>query len=127
MPSATTSQINARIDSRLKREGDEALARAGLTPTQAVRALWKLAIAYASEPGRLVSVLEPEQASHTDDARAEHRRQVEEALDAGETLMRRAYAEAGLEWPTEPDMRTYDQLREDAYREAYAGEMGWDA
>lgn len=127
MATATMSQINARIDSKLKTEGDKALAKAGFTPTQAIRKLWELAAHHASEPEVLLSVLEPEQASHTDDARAEHRRQVEEALNAGETLMRRAYAGAGLEWPTEPDMRTYDQLREDAYREAYAGEMGWGA
>lgn len=127
MATATMSQINARIDSQLKTEGDKALAKAGFTPTQAIRKLWELAAHHASEPEVLVSVLEPEQSAQADDACAEHKRQVERALDAGEVLMRTAYAKAGIAWPTKPDTRSFDKLKEDAYREAYTGEMGWDA
>lgn len=36
-----TAQINVRLDSRLKEAGDRGLARRGITPSQAVRALWK--------------------------------------------------------------------------------------
>lgn len=38
-------QMNVRIDRELKREGDAALAAAGYTPSQAVRALWENAVA----------------------------------------------------------------------------------
>ena len=35
----TAAQINVRLDADLKRSGDAALSRAGMTPSQAVRAL----------------------------------------------------------------------------------------
>lgn len=38
-----TTQMNIRIDSTVKSEGDLALAQAGYTPTQAVRLLWECA------------------------------------------------------------------------------------
>ena len=38
----TAAQINVRLDADLKRSGDAALSRAGMTPSQAVRALWQL-------------------------------------------------------------------------------------
>lgn len=41
-----TTQFNVRMDAVLKKAGDEALRRAGLTPTEAVRALWE----YVSQP-----------------------------------------------------------------------------
>lgn len=37
------TQMNIRIDSAVKSEGDLALAQAGYTPTQAVRLLWEYA------------------------------------------------------------------------------------
>ena len=36
----TAAQINVRLDADLKRSGDAALSKAGMTPSQAVRALW---------------------------------------------------------------------------------------
>lgn len=38
-----TVQLNARMSKSLKKSGDEALALIGLSPTQAVRALWEKA------------------------------------------------------------------------------------
>ena len=38
-----TVQLNARMKESLKKSGDEALALIGLSPTQAVRALWERA------------------------------------------------------------------------------------
>ena len=43
MATGTATQMNIRIDAPLKDAGDDALASIGLTPTRAVRALWKLA------------------------------------------------------------------------------------
>ena len=36
-------QMNVRIDEGLKERGDEVFARAGFTPSQAVRAVWECA------------------------------------------------------------------------------------
>ena len=47
----TAAQINVRLDADLKRSGDAALSRAGMTPSQAVRALWQLAASLADRPG----------------------------------------------------------------------------
>lgn len=51
------SRVNARIDANLKTAGDAALAAAGLTPTQAVRMLWSLAVRYQDEPEKLRAML----------------------------------------------------------------------
>ena len=47
----TMVQMNTRIDADLKRRGDEALKRAGFTPSQAIRALWEYAADKAYEEG----------------------------------------------------------------------------
>lgn len=51
-------QMNVRLDRSLKREGDAALAEAGYTPSQAVRAVWELAVRLRNQPGRLQKVFE---------------------------------------------------------------------
>lgn len=48
----TAAQINVRLDADLKRSGDAALSRAGMTPSQAVRALWQLAASLPIAPVR---------------------------------------------------------------------------
>ena len=53
----TAAQINVRLDADLKRSGDAALSRAGMTPSQAVRALWQLAASLADRPGALEDIL----------------------------------------------------------------------
>lgn len=68
------AQVNARIDAELKEAGDAALAAAGLTPTQAVRMLWSLAVRYQDEPERLHEVLDPDSAALSADEMAERQR-----------------------------------------------------
>ena len=48
-----SSQLNVRIDSDLKRAGDAVFTSIGLSPSQAVRALWELAANHKDEPERL--------------------------------------------------------------------------
>lgn len=48
-PKSEMAQMNTRIDRRLKERGDAALARAGFTPSQAVRALWEFAAEHEPE------------------------------------------------------------------------------
>lgn len=54
----TQVQMNARIDSELKKRGDEALLRAGYSPSRAIRALWGFAAMHANEPHAISSVLD---------------------------------------------------------------------
>ena len=58
----TAAQINVRLDADLKRSGDAALSKAGMTPSQAVRALWQLAASLADRPGALEDILLPSRA-----------------------------------------------------------------
>lgn len=70
------SQVNARIDANLKASGDAALAAAGITPTQAVRMLWSLAVRYQDEPEKLRATLDPDSAEPSADELAERQRKV---------------------------------------------------
>ena len=54
-----SSQLNVRIDSDLKRAGDAVFTSIGLSPSQAVRALWELAANHKDEPERLRAALFP--------------------------------------------------------------------
>ena len=85
----TAAQINVRLDPDLKRSGDAALSRAGMTPSQAVRALWQLAASLADHPGALEDILLPSR------ARAEQRERdmVKAQPSDDEELKRNAYAD----------------------------------
>lgn len=58
-PKSELIQMNTRIDRTLKERGDAALARAGFTPSQAVRALWKFAAEH--EPKEIEVLLRGEE------------------------------------------------------------------
>lgn len=108
-----SAQINARIDPELKARGDAALAAAGYTPTQAIRALWELAARHADDPAVVVAALEPERAaaegSSRDDARARDLALIEE----GATLMERTARSLGLSWPPATVDWSVDDLKEE--------------
>ena len=70
------SQVNARIDAKLKAEGDAALASAGFTPTQAVRMLWTLAVRCQGEPEKLRAALDPDSAEPSEDERAAAKKEI---------------------------------------------------
>lgn len=55
----TAVQVNTRLDTELKTRGDRALARAGFSPSQAIRALWQLASNHHNEPEVLRDLLNP--------------------------------------------------------------------
>lgn len=69
---ATTTQINVRIDRELKAQGDAALLAAGLSPSEAIRALWELAVRLQETPGALRAALFP--ATAEEDVGATRRR-----------------------------------------------------
>lgn len=54
MGEVTQTQVNTRIDSALKARGDAAFQRAGITPSRAVRSLWRFAAAHSHEPEVIV-------------------------------------------------------------------------
>lgn len=116
------SQVNARIDAGLKTAGDAALAAAGLTPTQAVRMLWSLAVRYQDEPEKLLIALDPDSAGPSVDELAERQRKLE-AARRGANLMREFFEERGIELQSDPELQNmserayFDALREEHFRE----------
>lgn len=58
--SSDQTQMNVRIDRTLKERGDVALAKAGFTPSQAVRAVWEFAAAHERDPEAIANALAPE-------------------------------------------------------------------
>lgn len=125
MAAIMTVQVNARIDAELKREGDAALAAAGLTPTQAVRALWELATHLKESPGQLRAALLPDERQREQAARDKEIQRKLKLVKEGASLMERSYRSNGLPWPPPTSELSYDELKELAYRERSGEEMGW--
>ena len=82
----TAAQINVRLDADLKRSGDAALSRAGMTPSQAVRALWQLAASLADRPGALQDILSPGRARAEQREREKAAKHKLELIDQGSQL-----------------------------------------
>ena len=68
MSSMQTAQINVRIDRTLKEAGDAALASAGFSPSEAVRALWQKAAARGASLEEVIACLRNELGQHPRDA-----------------------------------------------------------
>ena len=82
----TAAQINVRLDADLKRSGDAALSKAGMTPSQAVRALWQLAASLADRPGALEDILLPSRARAEQREREKAVKRKLELMDQGSKL-----------------------------------------
>ena len=116
------AQINVRLDANLKRTGDAALSSAGMTPSQAVRALWQLAASLADRPGVLQDILSP------DRARAEQREREKAAkrklIDQGSELFITACRESGIDL-AKAQPSGDEELKRNAYADRCGEEMGW--
>lgn len=118
------AQINVRMSSELKRAGDEALAAAGLTSSEAVRMLYAFAAAHASEPDAVRRVLSGETSKDQAVQKLERERKVaafHEAMARIDAMM----AEAGLcRSCPETDNLSYKEL-EDLFYEDELEAGGW--
>ena len=56
----TTTQLNVRMDSDAKAEGDAVLLSAGISPSHVVRSLWRTISQGRDALSRVMDVLEPE-------------------------------------------------------------------
>lgn len=86
-------QMNTRIPADLKEQGDRALENAGLTPSQAVRALWEFAAQHMYEPSAVRRALGEQQVKAKPDAATQKRI---DAYEKGRRIMEDAYRQAGL-------------------------------
>lgn len=92
---AATTQINVRIDRKLKDSGDAALSGAGLTPSEAIRALWELAVRLKETPEALRDVLFPHSAEELNEA-ARRRSNAIARARAGQSIVFQAWQEAHI-------------------------------
>ena len=129
MERTANAQINARIPAELKSRGDAGLARAGLTPTQAVRALWDLAANNVDKPEVLERTLFPEQVASSDARARSVRERRASAIAKGPSIVRAAYEANGFSWMSAADShaadKAFDELLDQAYEERYGQMMGW--
>ena len=112
----STIQLNARLDRELKSSGDAALALIGLSPTQAVRALWEKAARRGKDLEEVADLLIP---SPRQDAAGGGSGQADDVVRQGWDLMEQAYASLGIDASV---TRAYsdDDLREVALEERLA-------
>ena len=123
MGALATAQINARIEPELKASGDAALAAAGLSPTQAIRALWELAARNADDPRTIESTLFPEHAQQQREATQARRAARMAAARRGAGLADTIMAAHGISLPADglPELSP-DELRDLAYQEQFGTE-----
>ena len=112
----------------LKQRGDEALSGAGLSPSQAIRALWELAARNTDNPEAIQRALFPERAeAQKADLNAAQRRRAE-AIGKGARVVEDAYRAMGvIPAPSSTAELSYDELRDLAYQERYGELMGWES
>lgn len=87
-----TVQLNARMSRSLKQSGDEALALIGLSPTQAVRALWEKAARRGRDLEEVKALLCTD--SHADVEQSH----IDETLADGRMIVEQTFAAHGLDY-----------------------------
>lgn len=118
-PVAEPTQLNVRMDSELKRKGDAALQKAGVSPSQATRALWQRAADLESTPEKIIELLFPERAREEEAAREAERQRKIELARRGPLIMQEHFEKAGLPWPPTVEDISDDELREEIYAERF--------
>ena len=119
-----SAQINVRLDANLKRTGDAALSSAGMTPSQAERALWQLAASLADRPGALQDILSPDRARAEQREREKAARRKLGLIDQGSQLFAIACRESGID-VTKVQPTGDEELKRNAYADRYGEEMSW--
>lgn len=66
------SQMNIRMDNMLKQSGNAALSSLGITPSQAVRALWEFLTIQQTLPSELLRLLHPKETPHATELDSGH-------------------------------------------------------
>ena len=110
-------QLNARIDRELKAAGDSALSLIGLSPSQAVRALWEKAARRGKDLEEVAQLLSPS-AQRGSNAGASD--EAQDVIRQGWELMDGVYASLGVDPELERDLPSDDDLLESALCERMA-------
>lgn len=113
-----TTQMNTRIGVRLKERGDKALARAGYTPSRAVRALYEFAVRHEHDPETIAALLSDEHEETEEQIkRREARLAAVQGIDAIVELQQKLL---GDDYKPGSDKRPFKQVWEEAMDEHFA-------
>ena len=117
-------QMNVRLASELKAQGDAVFEMLGLTASQAVRMFYEFAASCKGNPDRLIEAVKVED-SAAEAERQERIRQKMEAVERGARLYEEGLKSLGLQGssPNNPyNYLPYKELRDLAYLEKYEEE-----
>lgn len=113
-----TQQMNIRIPSELKHEGDEALRRLGFTPSQAIRGLYEFIVKTPRDEKEILRVIDP---GNADDSRkqAERRKKLEQ-IDGFREFQQAHFARLGIGSERSDGMTSStDELKRQHFAEKY--------
>lgn len=110
---AATTQLNARLDCDLKASGDEALLLIGLSPTQAVRALWEKAAKRGNDLEQVAALLSPEARKPEQSGQS----RADEVVRSGWAFMDEAYKSLGINPDAVSDLPNDKEMLENALYE----------
>lgn len=113
-----TQQMNIRIPSDLKREGDEALKHLGFTPSQAIRGLYEFIAKTPRDEKEILRVIDPSTAD--DSCKQTERRKKLEQIDGFREFQQAHFARLGI-GSESPDGMTSstDELKRQLFAEKY--------
>lgn len=95
-----------------------------MTPSQAVRALWRLAASLADRPGALQDILSPGRARAEQREREKAAKRKLELMDQGSKLFAAACRESGIDM-VKAQPSGDEELKRNAYADRYGEEMSW--
>lgn len=108
------SQLNVRIPTELKEQGDAAFSNAGISSTEAIRMLWQFAADHIHEPQALTRLFERNAATETRTAEAKDIYDDERMLQ-GLQFAKDAYEKMGISPKVNENAPSYKQLRDEYY------------
>ena len=112
---AATVQLNTRIDPTLKERGDAVFARAGLTSSEVVRAVWEYAANTQTVPECVLERRDKDREAHL------------KAIEEGAGMLRRMAEEMGIHLSDEPiDVKALKDEFFDEYYEEMKRRNGWN-
>lgn len=109
-------QMNTRIEPGLKARGDAALAQAGFSPSQAVRALWTLAANHIDEPDAIQQMLRVGGNADVQSEKAERLATIKRGLSICDEFVS-TYCVDSNPYDSPRNEPTFDELRELAFSE----------
>ena len=98
---AEDTQVNTRLNKKLKKQGDSVFAKLGITPSQAIRSFYEFAASNRNNPGKVAEVINLQEGeSNKEESEREQRCSVLKQSRNEIERMKRKLGVEGAEWGT---------------------------